>query len=105
MATDLGLSVANKPDSQDICFVVDHNYANFIEKQTGMPIQSGNFVDKSGNILGRHRGVYHYTIGQRKGLGIATGKPIYVVQINLAKNEIVFGEEKDLVSDSLIAII
>jgi tRNA-specific 2-thiouridylase len=103
MATDLGLSVANKPDSQDICFVVDHNYANFIEKQTGMPIKSGNFVDKSGNILGRHRGVYHYTIGQRKGLGIATGKPIYVVQINLAKNEIVLGEEKDLFSDSLIA--
>ncbi len=103
IAADLGLSVANKPDSQDICFVSDHNYANFIEEQAGIHTQPGNFVDKSGNILGKHRGVYHYTIGQRKGLGIATGRPIYIVHIDVAKNEIVLGEEKDLFSDSLIA--
>lgn len=103
IAAKLGLGVATKPDSQDICFVSNHDYAGFIEKQTGVPNQHGNFIDKDGKILGIHKGIYHYTIGQRKGLGIATGKPIFVSRINAEKNEIVLGDEKDILSNSLIA--
>ncbi|AKM81205.1 MAG: tRNA-specific 2-thiouridylase MnmA [Candidatus Pacebacteria bacterium GW2011_GWF2_38_9] len=103
MATDLDLAVANKSDSQDICFVTNQNYSSFIEKETGVKVQEGNFVDKSGNILGKHRGIYNYTIGQRKGLGIATGKPIFISKIDATKNEIVLGDEEDILSKSLIA--
>lgn len=103
IAAELGLGVASKPDSQDICFVAHHDYAGFIEEKTGIKMEPGNFVDKSGKVLGRHRGIYHYTIGQRKGLGIATGKPVFVSYIDLKKNEIVLGEEADILSKSLIA--
>lgn len=103
IAAKLGLGVASKPDSQDICFVSNHDYAAFIEKQTGVKMKSGNFVDKTGKILGQHKGIYHYTIGQRKGLGIATGKPVFVAKIDIEKNEILLGDEKDILSDSLIA--
>lgn len=103
MAKALGLGVASKPDSQDICFVSNHDYAGFIEEKTGVKIEPGNFVDKSGKILGRHRGLYHYTIGQRKGLGIATGKPVFVARIDVERNEVVLGEESDILSKSLIA--
>lgn len=103
MAKNLGLSVASKPDSQDICFVTNHDYAGFIEKKTGVKIEPGNFVDKSGKVLGRHRGLYHYTIGQRKGLGIATGKPVFVAKIDVDRNEVVLGEESDILTKRLIA--
>ena len=73
-----GFINANKPDSQDICFVPDGDYASVIEKYTGRICMPGNFVDTEGNIMGRHKGIIHYTLGQRKGLGIAAGKPVYV---------------------------
>jgi tRNA-specific 2-thiouridylase len=102
IATELGLSVANKPDSQDICFVADHDYVKFIEEKTGVKMSPGNFVDKSGKVLGEHKGLYHYTLGQRKGIGVATGKPIFVSHIDVEKNEITLGDEQDILSDSLI---
>ena len=103
IAKDFNLEVADKAESQDICFITDHNYIAFIEEQTGIKMKPGNFVYKSGNILGTHKGIYRYTIGQRKGLGIATGKPIFVSHIDLEKNEIVLGDEEDILSKSLVA--
>ncbi len=96
IAYDANLPVANKPDSQDICFVPDNNYSAFIEKTTGTKVHKGNFVDTDGNILGKHEGIYKYTIGQRKGLGIAFGRPMYVCGINHEKNEIILGENETL---------
>lgn len=103
MAKNLGLGVASKPDSQDICFVVHHDYSAFIEERTGIKVEPGNFIDQTGKIMGRHKGLYHYTIGQRKGLGIATGKPVFVSKIDVERNEVVLGEESDILSTSLIA--
>ena len=73
MAQKLGLPVASKPDSQEICFIPDHDYASFIEEYTGKTMEPGNFVDLDGNVLGRHKGISHYTVGQRKGLNLAMG--------------------------------
>lgn len=94
---------ANKPDSQDICFVPDGDYARFIEEYTGVKQKEGNFVDFRGNILGKHKGISHYTIGQRKGLGIALGKPVYVVGINPENNTVILGDESELMNTTLIA--
>ena len=102
LAKDFNLEVADKADSQDICFIANHDYAAFIEEQTGIKMRYGNFVDKCGNILGQHKGIYRYTIGQRKGLGIATGKPVFVSCINVAKNELVLGDEEDILFESLL---
>lgn len=76
MAEKLGLPVASKPDSQEICFIPDHDYASFIEEYTGKTMKPGNFVDLDGNVLGRHKGISHYTVGQRKGLNLAMGYPV-----------------------------
>lgn len=89
---------ANKPDSQDICFVPDGDYASFIKRHTGKEYKSGDFVDKEGNVLGQHKGIVNYTIGQRKGLGIAYGTPIYVVDIRPEENLVVIGDNEDLFS-------
>lgn len=103
IAAEIGLLVANKPDSQDICFIEDHDYAAFVEKETnGKVPPPGNFVDKDGNVLGKHKGITHYTIGQRKGLGIALGHPIFVTEIRTETNEVVLGENDDVFTDSLI---
>ena len=92
-----GLPVANKPDSQDICFVPDGDYASFIEREAPERIPGeGNFVTSKGEVLGRHKGITHYTVGQRKGLGIALGHPVFVSEIRPAANEVVIGEEKDV---------
>ncbi|MDD2573678.1 MAG: tRNA 2-thiouridine(34) synthase MnmA [Firmicutes bacterium] len=96
IAKNLGLTVADKPDSQEICFVDDNNYGRFITQQTSREIHRGNFVDTMGNVLGRHKGIVHYTIGQRKGLGLALGKPVYVVEIDAKNNVVVIGEEYEL---------
>ncbi len=101
LASEFELEVANKAESQDICFINDQNYVKFIEEQAHIKIEPGNFVDKSGKILGTHQGIYHYTIGQRKGLGIATGKPVFVTGINVAKNEVMLGDEEDILSKEL----
>ncbi len=89
---------ADKPDSQDICFVPDGDYAGVIELQTGEKTSEGNFVDKQGNILGRHKGVIHYTIGQRKGLGISFSEPLYVCEICPESGNVVLGRNDDLLS-------
>ena len=80
MAEKIGLQVANKPDSQDICFVPDGDYASFIEENVDAPIRQGNFVTPDGKILGKHKGIIHYTVGQRKGLGLALGYPAFVLE-------------------------
>lgn len=87
------LPVAHKKDSQEICFIQNNAYLPFIEQYTGRQALPGNFVDEQGNILGQHQGITHYTIGQRKGLGIAFGKPMYVVKICKEQNTVVLGEE------------
>lgn len=97
------LPVAHKPDSQEICFVQNKDYAGFIEKYTNQKFLSGNFVDTSGNVLGKHNGIARYTIGQRKGLGISFGKPMYVVAIDAKSNTIVLDEEGGQYRNTLIA--
>lgn len=89
IAEDIGLMVAGKPDSMEICFVPDNDYASFIEKETGVTSVPGDFVDVDGNVIGKHKGVIHYTVGQRKGLGIALGKPAFVVAIRPEQNQVV----------------
>lgn len=88
--------VAKKSDSQDICFIPDGNYTAFLEKERGSVSVPGNFVDLSGNIIGKHKGLIHYTVGQRKGLGIAFGKPMYVYCLNPTKNEVVLCDNEEL---------
>ena len=103
IANERNLVNANKSESQDICFVSDGKYAEFIEKRLNRPIEKGNFVDKQGNVLGEHQGIIRYTIGQRKGLGIALGKPAFVVDIKTETNEVVLGEPEDLFDSHLVA--
>ncbi len=94
---------AKKHDSQDICFVPDGDYAKFIENYTGKKYQSGNFIDRHGNIIGEHKGITRYTVGQRKGLGIAASKPMYVCSICKESNTVMLGDSYDLFSKSLDA--
>lgn len=96
LAEENGLVSADRPDSQDICFIPDGDYAKFIGMHTGRTFPRGNFVDASGNILGEHSGIIGYTIGQRKGLGAAFGKPMYVCGKNAADNTVTLGDEADL---------
>lgn len=103
IAKKIDLNVASKPDSQEICFVQDNDYAKFIRENTNEEIKPGYFVDTKGNILGKHKGIIHYTVGQRKGLGIALGKPMYVVGIDTENNNVILGESYETLSKSLIA--
>ena len=101
IALEQHIPVANKPDSQEICFVPDQDYAGFIEKNTDAVIPEGNFVDLQGNILGRHKGITHYTIGQRRGLNLARGKRCFVVEIRPDTNEVVIGDNADVFASKL----
>ncbi|MDE7313311.1 MAG: tRNA 2-thiouridine(34) synthase MnmA [Eubacterium sp.] len=103
IAKQAGLNVADKPDSQEICFVPDHDYAAFISRTTGEEEAAGNFVTADGTILGTHRGISHYTVGQRKGLGIALGRRVFVTEIRTDTNEVVIGEHEDLMVTELAA--
>lgn len=103
LAGEIGLSVASKPDSQEICFVQDNNYARYIGENTAEEIKPGYFIDRDNNILGMHKGIIHYTVGQRKGLGIAFGRPMFVVAIRPDDNTIVLGDESELLSSELTA--
>lgn len=94
IARQIGLRVAGKPDSQDICFVPDGDYASFIENYTGKKVPEGNFVTAEGRVLGRHRGITHYTVGQRKGLGIALGQRAFVTEIRPETGEVVIGDRQ-----------
>lgn len=100
IAQKAGIPVAHKPDSQDICFVED-DYGKFIEEETGVSIEPGNFVDPEGNILGQHKGIIHYTIGQRRGLGLSLKQPGYVIRVDKDKNEVVIGTKDQLYSKVL----
>lgn len=103
VAEELDLVIANKPDSQEICFIPDDDYPRFLEENMDTKVKAGNFVDTKGNILGKHKGIIYYTIGQRKGLGITFGKPMYVVEIKASTNEVVLGDNKEVFSSGLIA--
>lgn len=96
IAKENGLICADRPDSQDICFVPDGDYAAFIESDCGYIAPKGNYVDINGNILGQHKGIIRYTIGQRKGLGIALGKPQFVISKDPVTNDVVLGDEEYL---------
>ncbi len=103
IAERIGLEVASKPDSQDICFVPDNDYATVIESEAADRLPpSGNFVKSDGTVLGKHKGIIHYTIGQRKGLNLAMGYPVFVTDIRPETNEVVIGEAEEVFSDSLI---
>ena len=102
-AESQGFINARKHDSQDICFVPQGNYADFIEEQTGRCYPEGDFIDREGHILGRHRGIVRYTIGQRKGLGLSFSEPLYVSAVNPSDNTVTLSRESELYSRSLTA--
>lgn len=103
VAERAGLSCSRKRDSQDICFVPDGDYAAFLEYRSGKSLQPGDFVDREGKVIGRHLGQERYTIGQRKGLGVTFGRPVYVVAKSAEDNRVVLGEEAELYSAGLYA--
>jgi len=103
IAEERNLVNARKPDSQDICFVQDGDYAGFLENKMGVISKTGKFVDINGNIVGEHKGIIHYTVGQRKGLGLALGKPAYVINKNKGTNTVILGSEEDLYTNRLEA--
>jgi tRNA-uridine 2-sulfurtransferase len=101
IARRAALPVAEKPESQEICFVPSGNYVKFIDAYLGergesLPEGEGELVTTSGEVIGRHRGVHNYTVGQRKGLGVAAGRPLYVVELDRAANRVVVGDDSDL---------
>lgn len=98
MAEQIGLQVAHKPDSQDICFVPDGDYASYIEDNAGVKILPGNFVLSDGTVVGQHKGIVHYTVGQRKGLGLSLGHPVFVLEIRPETNEVVVGINEESMS-------
>jgi len=96
------LDNASRHDSQEICFIEDNDYAKFIEEKYDYKSESGDFVDTKGNVLGKHKGIIHYTVGQRRGLGLSLKKPMYVFKIDKEKNQVVLGLEDEIKSNSLI---
>lgn len=103
IAEKCGFINARKHDSQDICFVQNGKYSDFIENYMNKTYPPGDFIDKNGHVLGKHKGIIRYTVGQRRGLGIAYEHSLYVISINPSDNTVTLGDEKDLYADSLIA--
>lgn len=103
IAEKIDIVIANKPDSQEICFIPDNNYGRFLEKNRRKGSRPGNFVDVHGKILGRHKGMVYYTVGQRRGLGIAFGKPMYVLEMKPETNEIILGSNEEAFENALYA--
>ena len=101
IAKKMNLIVANKPDSQDICFVPSGNYKKIIEKLRPESFKKGNIVDKNGKVLGYHNGIVNYTIGQRKGIKISNSEPLFVMKLDTNKNEVVVGNKKDLLVNKI----
>ena len=103
IARDIGLQVADKPDSQEICFVPDGDYAGFIDREAGERVPgAGDFVSGDGAVLGRHKGITHYTVGQRRGLNLAMGHPVFVTRIRPESNQVVIGESRELLADRAV---
>lgn len=103
IAKGINLRIANKPDSQEICFIPDNDYAKFITDYTGETPKEGNFVTPDGKIIGKHKGIIHYTVGQRKGLNLAMGHPVFVLAIRPETGEVVIGNSDEVYSDKLQA--
>lgn len=103
MAKELGLSVADKPESQEICFVPNDDYKSFLKERIPDALRPGLIVDTAGRTLGKHQGVQLYTVGQRRGLGLAVGKPLYVVALDAEYNQVIVGQDEDVFSAELIA--
>lgn len=103
MANKLNLPVANKPESQEICFIPNDDYKAYLKAKAPHILKSGDIVDVEGNILGQHEGVPLYTIGQRKGLGIAAAHPLYVVGLDVKHNRVIVGENKEVFAKGLVA--
>jgi tRNA-specific 2-thiouridylase len=103
LAAERGLPVADKPDSHEICFVPDGDYAAFVERQEPAEDRSGAIVDTQGRSLGLHRGLHHYTVGQRRGLGLTAPRPLYVLGLQPASSTVVVGAEEELDGDRLLA--
>jgi len=105
IAKERNLPNANAPESQEICFIPDNDYGRFIREtlsETGLEVRTGEIVSKDGTVLGIHQGIPYYTIGQRKGLGIATGKPMYILEIDTLNNRLIVGDESDLYGKELL---
>ena len=101
IASELGLGTADKPDSQEICFIPDNDYGAFLERSGCSEIEPGDFIDENGAVIGKHRGVIYYTIGQRKGLG-AFGKPMFVKRINMADNTVMLSDNDGVFSEQFV---
>jgi tRNA-specific 2-thiouridylase len=101
-ALERGLRVHNKPESQEVCFIQDHSYHSFLSERLKESIEPGPIIDQEGNVLGRHKGIPFYTIGQRRGLRLAKGRPLYVIGIDRKKNALIVGEEKEVYSDTFV---
>ncbi len=101
LAREMGLAVADKPDSMEICFIPDGDYAAYIERQVGA-LPAGDFVSAEGTVLGRHRGIHHYTVGQRRGLGISLGQRAFVSEIRPETNQVVITLGEDLWQDRVL---
>lgn len=100
LAAEMGIPVASKSDSQDICFIPDGDYGAFLERR-GVEAAPGDFTLADGTVVGRHNGIHHYTVGQRRGMGIAWSEPLYVIRIDAAVNRVIVGPERELYRDSL----
>jgi len=103
LASHYSLRVAEKGESQEICFVPDDDYVRFLEESAGKGRMSGNIVDSRGNLLGRHEGTYRYTVGQRKGLGVAHPHPLYVLGVDAVRKEVIVGGKEELAAEGLVA--
>lgn len=104
IATDNGLVTANKPDSQEICFIPDNDYVNFLERHNIQGMKHGKIINREGVILGKHQGLHRYTIGQRRGMGISSSTPLYVIELNKEKNQLIVGKEEELYTDTVKVI-
>ncbi len=101
LVKDAGIEIYSKKDSQEICFIKNMKYTDYISRNSDVVSKKGNFVDINGNVLGSHEGIVNYTIGQRKGLGIALGKPAFVIDIDYENNTVVLGDNEDLFKNEL----
>lgn len=103
IAMENGLEVANKADSQEICFVEDNNYAKFIEENYNYKSKTGDFIEEeTGKVIGKHKGIIHYTVGQRRGLGLSLKAPLYVTKLDVKNNSVILSKNEKLFSDTLI---